>query len=73
MQKPADKIVFTGDTLFCNGIGRSDFSGGDEHLLIKNIKEKLLTLSDDTVIYPGHGSSSSIGEEKKNNPYLMST
>jgi hydroxyacylglutathione hydrolase len=69
--KPADKIVFTGDTLFCNGIGRSDLDGGDERLLIKSIKEKLLTLSDDTVIYPGHGPSSSIGEEKQNNPYLM--
>jgi glyoxylase-like metal-dependent hydrolase (beta-lactamase superfamily II) len=70
MMKPLDKIVFTGDTLFCQGIGRSDLVGGDESLLIKSIKEKLLTLADDTVIYPGHGPSSTIGEEKKNNPFI---
>lgn len=67
---PADKIVFTGDTLFCQGIGRSDLAGGDEALLIKSIKEKLLTLADDTIIYPGHGPSSTIGEERRGNPYI---
>lgn len=71
MIKPLDKIVFTGDTLFCQGIGRSDLAGGDESLLKKSIKEKLLTLSDDTLVYPGHGPSSTIGEEKNNNPFLM--
>jgi glyoxylase-like metal-dependent hydrolase (beta-lactamase superfamily II) len=71
MIKPTDKIVFTGDTLFCQGIGRTDLAGGDESLLVKSIKEKLLTLSDDTVIYPGHGPSSTIGEERKHNPFLM--
>jgi len=71
MIKPTDKIVFTGDSLFCQGIGRSDLAGGDESLLIKSIKEKLLILTDDTVIYPGHGPSSTIGEEKKHNPFLI--
>jgi len=71
MIKPTDKIVFTGDTLFCQGIGRSDLTGGDESLLIKSIKEKLLTLADDTIIYPGHGPSSTIGKEKKNNPFFI--
>jgi glyoxylase-like metal-dependent hydrolase (beta-lactamase superfamily II) len=70
MEKPHDKIVFTGDSLFCQGIGRSDFPGGDESLLIKSVKDKLLILADDTVIYPGHGPSSTIGEEKINNPFL---
>ncbi|MDD4980390.1 MAG: MBL fold metallo-hydrolase [Candidatus Omnitrophica bacterium] len=70
MKKPEEKILFTGDTLFCGGIGRTDFPGADENLLIRSIKEKLLKLSDDTVIYPGHGASSTIGEEKKNNPFL---
>jgi hydroxyacylglutathione hydrolase len=70
MEKPQDNIVFTGDSLFCQGIGRSDLPGGDELALIKYIKERLLTLSDDTIIYPGHGPSSTIGEEKKNNPFL---
>lgn len=68
--KPQDKIVFTGDSLFCDGIGRSDLAGGNQSLLIKCIKEKLLTLPFDTVIYPGHGPSSTIGQEKKNNPFL---
>jgi len=70
MEKPIDKVVFTGDSLFCQGIGRSDLADGDEPLLIKSIKEKLLVLADDTVIYPGHGPSSTIGEEKRNNPFL---
>lgn len=71
LKKPLDKIVFTGDSLFCQGIGRSDLAGADESLLIKSIKERLFPLPDDTVIYPGHGPSSSIGEEKRNNPFLM--
>jgi len=70
MKKPQDKILFTGDSLFCQGIGRTDFPGADENLLIMSIKEKLLRFSDDTIIYPGHGPSSTIGEEKRNNPFL---
>lgn len=66
LEKPIDKIAFTGDTLFCQGIGRSDLSGGDEGLLIKSIKEKLFILPSETKIYPGHGEPSTIGEEKKN-------
>jgi glyoxylase-like metal-dependent hydrolase (beta-lactamase superfamily II) len=70
MEKPQDNMVFTGDSLFCQGIGRSDLPGGDEFALIKYIKERLLTLPDDTIVYPGHGPSSTIGEEKRNNPFL---
>lgn len=70
MNKPDNKILFTGDTLFCGGIGRTDFAEGNERLLMKSIKEKLLTLPDETVIYPGHGPFSTIGEEKINNPFL---
>jgi glyoxylase-like metal-dependent hydrolase (beta-lactamase superfamily II) len=66
LEKPIDKIAFTGDTLFCQGIGRSDLSGGDEELLIKSIKEKLFILPPETKIYPGHGKPSTIGEEKNN-------
>jgi glyoxylase-like metal-dependent hydrolase (beta-lactamase superfamily II) len=65
MQEPENNIVFTGDSLFCQGIGRTDFEGGDQAALIKGIKDKLLTLPDKTLIYPGHGPSSTIGEEKK--------
>jgi len=71
MKEPSNKILFSGDTLFCQGIGRTDFPGADESLLIKSIKEKLLSLADDTVVYPGHGPSSTIGQEKKNNPFLL--
>jgi glyoxylase-like metal-dependent hydrolase (beta-lactamase superfamily II) len=70
LKKPAGKIVFTGDTLFCLGVGRTDFTGGDEALLKESIT-KLFLLSDDTAIYPGHGETSSIGAEKKSNPFLM--
>jgi glyoxylase-like metal-dependent hydrolase (beta-lactamase superfamily II) len=71
MHKPTNNILFSGDTLFCQGIGRTDFASANEAQLIKSIKERLLSLSDDTVIYPGHGPSSTIGEEKQNNPFLI--
>ena len=61
-----DDIAFTGDTLFNDGVGRTDFSYGDEDALLNSIKNKLLTLADDTVIYPGHGEPSTIGDEKRN-------
>jgi len=70
VKKPENRVLFTGDSLFCQGIGRTDFEGGNEGLLIKSIKEKILIFPDDTVIYPGHGPSSTIGEEKRNNPFL---
>ncbi|MDD5166375.1 MAG: MBL fold metallo-hydrolase [Candidatus Omnitrophica bacterium] len=72
MKEPETKILFSGDSLFFQSIGRSDFPGADGELLIKSIKEKLLILDDDTVIYPGHGASSTIGREKRRNPFLMS-
>ncbi len=65
-----NKILFSGDSLFCGSIGRTDFKGGDNELLVKSVKEKLLVLPDDTLVYPGHGSSTTIGEEKRENPYL---
>ncbi|MDR2776692.1 MAG: MBL fold metallo-hydrolase [Puniceicoccales bacterium] len=61
--------VFTGDTLFKGNIGRFDFPGGNESLLISGIKEKLLTLPQDTMVIPGHGSFTTILKEKSN-PYL---
>ena len=71
MTKPQNKIAFTGDSLFCRGIGRSDLPKGDGAMLEKYIKERLFSLSDDTVIYPGHGPSSTIGEEKRGNPFMV--
>lgn len=66
----SDNIVFTGDTLFAGGIGRTDLPGGSYQDLIKSIKEKLLILGDDKIIYPGHGPDSTIGKERRTNPYI---
>lgn len=64
------EMVFTGDTLFKEDIGRADLWGGDEETLIKSIKTRLFTLDDDTCAWPGHGLSTTIGHEKRHNPYL---
>ncbi|MDP2921791.1 MAG: MBL fold metallo-hydrolase [Candidatus Omnitrophota bacterium] len=66
-----DKVIFTGDTLFCEGFGRTDFAYGSEEDIMLSIKEKLFTLDDSFIIYPGHGPESTIGNEKKNNPYII--
>jgi hydroxyacylglutathione hydrolase len=63
-------VVFTGDALFAGGIGRFDLPGGDGKLLLRGIRDKLLTLPDETVVLSGHGPSSTIGEEKASNPFL---
>lgn len=65
-----DNAVFTGDALFAGNIGRSDLPGGNHEALISSIRAKLFTLPEDTVVYPGHGEITSIGEEMKNNPYF---
>ncbi len=66
-----DGVVFTGDALFRGSIGRTDLPYGDEALLIKSIQDRLFSLGDDTIIYPGHGEPSTIGEEKRSNPFLI--
>ena len=66
-----DGVVFSGDTLFNYGIGRTDLSGGDYATLINSIMTKLMTLPDDTIVHPGHGPSTTIGAERKRNPFLM--
>ena len=62
--------VFTGDTLFSNSIGRTDLPGGDFATLIKSIEEKLFILPDDTLVLPGHMDGSTIGNEKRFNPFI---
>ena len=63
--------IFTGDTLFYEGIGRTDFAYGSEKDIMYSIKEKLFTLDDGYVIYPGHGQTSTIGNEKNNNHFIL--
>lgn len=66
-----DTHLISGDALFKGSIGRTDFPGGSHDLLMKRIKNKLLTLPDDTIVYPGHGPNTTIGYEKKHNPFLV--
>ncbi|MCK9571714.1 MAG: MBL fold metallo-hydrolase [Candidatus Omnitrophica bacterium] len=70
MKKPERNILFTGDTLFCQSVGRTDMPGGNQPALKKSIQEKLMVLPDDLIIYPGHGKPSTIGEERMHNPFL---
>jgi len=63
-------VVFSGDTLFNYGIGRTDLPGGSYHRLVESIRSRLLTLPDDTVVYPGHGPETTIGAERAGNPFL---
>ena len=64
-------IAFTGDVLFQNSIGRTDFPKGDLIVLMSSIRRKLLPLDKDMIIVAGHGPCTTIGQEKKNNPYLI--
>ena len=65
-----EKVLFSGDTLFCESVGRTDFPGGSMSALVRGIREKLMTLPDETVVCPGHGPASTIGHEKAYNPFL---
>ena len=64
-------MVFTGDTLFRESIGRSDLPGGDYHSLMHSILNKLINLGDEVTIYPGHAEKSSIGHESLYNPFVV--
>ena len=63
--------LFTGDTLFAGSIGRTDFEGGSYDEIISSIKDKLVKYPDETIVYPGNGPSSTIGREKKYNPFII--
>lgn len=64
------KDLISGDTLFARGIGRTDFHGGDYNSIINSIRTKLFTLPEDIAVHPGHGASTTIGAEKRNNPFF---
>jgi len=64
-------VIFSGDTLFCGSVGRTDFPGGSMSEIVRSIKEKVMVLPDDTKVYPGHGEGTSVGYERENNPFLV--
>lgn len=67
---PESKLLLAGDTLFAGSVGRTDLPGGHHGKLISSIRERLLPLPDDTVVVPGHGPETTIGEERVSNPFL---
>lgn len=67
---PEQKCVFTGDALFYRSLGRTDFPMGDHAQLLASIRNVLFKLPDDTIVYPGHGPATTIGDEKLENPFV---
>jgi glyoxylase-like metal-dependent hydrolase (beta-lactamase superfamily II) len=67
---PGAKALFSGDALFYRSIGRTDFPRGDTDTLLHSIRSKILTLPEETTVYPGHSEQTSVGDEKRNNPFV---
>ena len=65
-----EDVVFSGDALFREGVGRTDFPGSSSEVLMRSIRQRLYTLPDETAVYPGHGPSTTIGHERANNPWV---
>jgi len=64
-------VAFVGDVVFMGSIGRTDLPGGDYRQLMQSIREQVLTLPDNTVLYPGHGPATTVGHERVSNPFLI--
>jgi glyoxylase-like metal-dependent hydrolase (beta-lactamase superfamily II) len=69
---PTEKLLIAGDTLFARSIGRTDLPGGSYEKIMRSLHTRVLTLPDDTVVIPGHGQPTTIGEEREGNPFLVS-
>src|SRR5271163_219512 len=67
---PAEKLLIAGDTLFARSVGRTDLPGGSFEKIMRSLRDRVLTLPDETVVIPGHGPRTTIGEEREENPYL---
>jgi glyoxylase-like metal-dependent hydrolase (beta-lactamase superfamily II) len=67
---PAEKLLIAGDTLFAGSIGRTDLPGGSFEKIMRSLHQRVLALPDDTVVIPGHGPKTTIGDEREGNPYL---
>ena len=67
---PTEKKLLAGDTLFAGSIGRTDLPGGSFEKIIRSLHEKVLALPDETIVIPGHGPQTTIGEERESNPFL---
>ena len=65
-----ERVLFSGDTLFCQSVGRTDFPGGSMKKIVRSIKEKLLVLPEEVRVYPGHMDLTTIGMERAQNPFL---
>ena len=63
-------VLFSGDTLFCDGVGRTDLPGGSWKDLERSIRERILTLPEETLVLPGHGPSTTVGKERGASPFL---
>jgi len=69
---PAEKLLIAGDTLFARSIGRTDLPGGSYEKIMRSLHDRVMTLPDETVVIPGHGQQTTIGKERKENPFLVS-
>jgi len=69
---PAEKLLIAGDTLFARSIGRTDLPGGSHAKIMRSLHDRVMTLPDETVVIPGHGPTTTIGEEREENPFLVS-
>ena len=68
---PTHNLLLAGDTLFANGVGRTDFPGGDQDKLFASIRDRLLPLPDKTVVVPGHGAETTLADERATNPFVL--